>query len=182
MTVKLFIAATLDGYIATENDELDWLFSVKGDGDNGYGRFMADIDQIIMGKKTYDWLIQHENLDSDSENWPYTNQQSYIFTRSQLTDTLHAKFVHPSNLTEFVQNLSGNTWLVGGGEIIRLFLEADLIDEFFITVSPLLLGAGRSLFPNGSYFADLELLGTQTYGQFVELHYRKKAGRSHISL
>lgn len=60
MTVKLFIAATLDGYIATLDDSLQWLFDVEGEGDNGYGAFYETIDTVVMGKKTYDWLLREQ--------------------------------------------------------------------------------------------------------------------------
>ena len=169
MTVKLYIAATLDGYIAGLNDEMQWLFDVSGNGDNGYSDFLATIDTVIMGKRTYDWIMEHE-----PDDWVYPDKTTYVFTRQEPQDTENVKFVHPSNLTEFVANLKGNVWNVGGGELIRLFLENDLIDEYQITVAPVLLGNGIPLFPKGDYSAKLELLGTKVYGQFVELNYVKK--------
>ena len=56
----LYIAATLDGYIATKDHNLDWLLSVDGEGDNGYSKFYDTVDTVLMGRITYDWIIDHE--------------------------------------------------------------------------------------------------------------------------
>ncbi|MDR0299591.1 MAG: dihydrofolate reductase family protein [Streptococcaceae bacterium] len=167
-SIKLYIATTLDGYIADKNDELQWLFDVTGDGDNGYGEFLDTIDTVIMGKRTYDWLLENE-----PDEWGYSGKDCYVFTHQALPDNDHVKFVHPENLPDFVRTLKGNIWNVGGGELIGLFLENQLIDEFQITIAPVLLGDGIPLFPKGNYSEKLELIETKTYGQFVELHYRK---------
>ena len=74
MTVKFFIASTLDGYIATKEESLQWLFDVEGEGDNGYGTFYSGIDTIIMGKKTYDWLEKEQ-----AGQWPYSDKRPRIF-------------------------------------------------------------------------------------------------------
>lgn len=168
MTVKLYIATTLDGYIATLDDDLQWLFDVEGDGDNGYSDFLKDIDTIIMGKSTYDWLLKAE-----PNNWPYQKQKSYIITHQKLTDTEDVQFVD-QQLLENLPTDSKNIWVVGGGQIIKLFLEHHLVDEMQITIAPVLLGKGIPLFSQGNYAEQLKLVGTKTYGQFVELHYKVK--------
>jgi dihydrofolate reductase len=58
--IVLFIAESLDGYIATKEDDLDWLINTEGEGDNGYSEFYDTIDAIIMGRRTYDWILSHE--------------------------------------------------------------------------------------------------------------------------
>ena len=70
----LFIAQSLDGYIATKEESLEWLFKVEGEGDNGYSEFLATIDTIFMGKRTYDWLMTEVKGD-----FPYKEQQCYVF-------------------------------------------------------------------------------------------------------
>lgn len=169
MAVKLFIAQTLDGYIADKHDNLDWLMAVQGEGDNGISRFLKPIDIIIMGSRTYQWL-----LDQKLESWPYEDKMTYVFSKRQWEDQANIKFVHPDNLTEFIAKLQGEIWLVGGGQLIKAFLEADLIDEYRVTMAPVLLGEGIPLFPQGNYSANLEFQGTTTYGQFVELAYKSK--------
>ncbi len=169
MTVKLYIATTLDGYIATEDDKIDWLFEVSGDGDNGYGNFMHTIRTVIMGMKTYDWLMNDESVIKNG--WPYSEQDSYVFTRQNQSANTAVTFVNPDNIREFISTLAGDIWVVGGGEIIQLFLENGCVDEMQITIAPVLLGNGRRLFPSGNYAEKLKLIETKTYGQFVELHY-----------
>lgn len=169
MTVKLYIATSLDGYIADKNDNLQWLFDVEGDGDNGYGAFYQTIDIIIMGKRTYDWLHQEQ-----PDEWAYAGKEVYVFTRQNLPDNEQVKFVHPTDLKAFVSQLKGNIWNVGGGQLIKLFLEHGLVDELQVTVAPVLLGQGKPLFPEGNYAEKLDLIETKTYGQFVELHYKLK--------
>ena len=88
MTVKLFIASTLDGYIATKEESLQWLFDVEGEGDNGYGAFYSDIDTIIMGKKTYDWLEKEQ-----AGQWPYSDKTSYILTHQKISSTDNIVFI-----------------------------------------------------------------------------------------
>ncbi|MEY8457874.1 dihydrofolate reductase family protein [Lactococcus ileimucosae] len=172
MTVKLFIAQTLDGYIADKQDNLDWLMTVQGKGDNGISAFLSTIDIILMGSRTYQWL-----LDQKLETWPYEGKMTYVFSKKNWEDKGNIKFVHPSQLTDFVQGLQGEIWLIGGGQLIKTFLEADLIDEYRITTAPVLLGEGIPLFPQGDYAADLEFQGSTIYGQFVELAYKRKKNR-----
>lgn len=99
---------------------------------------------------------------------------TYVFSRQTWEDKTNIKFVHPSNLTSFVKELQGEIWLVGGGQLIKDFMEGDLIDEYQVTIAPVILGEGIPLFPQGNYAADLELQGTTRYGQFVELAYKRK--------
>ena len=93
MTVKLFIASTLDGYIATKEESLQWLFDVEGEGDNGYGAFYSDIGTIIMGKKTYDWLEKEQ-----AGQWPYSDKTSYILTHQKISSTDNIVFIDKEKL------------------------------------------------------------------------------------
>lgn len=172
MAIQLYIATTLDGYIATEDDGLQWLFDVQGQGDNGYGDFIKNINLLIMGNRTYQWIKKAE-----PNGWPYPNQISYVLTHQkeiyQVQENEKIRFTDLS----FLDQLNTSTqkiWLVGGGETIRYFLEKQLVDELQITVAPVLLGKGIPLFPPGDYCQKLQLLETKTYGQFVELHYLVK--------
>ncbi|QDK69898.1 dihydrofolate reductase family protein [Lactococcus protaetiae] len=168
MTVKLFIAATLDGYIATLDDSLQWLFDVEGEGDNGYGAFYETIDTLVMGKKTYDWLLREQPND-----WAYTGKKCFVLTHQQLPDTDSVKFTDEKILSELTESTE-QIWVIGGGEIIKLFLENHLVDELQVTIAPVLLGTGKPLFPSGNYTEQLQLVSSKTYGQFVELHYLVK--------
>lgn len=166
MAVKLFIAQTLDGYIADKQDNLDWLMAVEGEGDNGISAFLKTVEVLIMGSRTYQWL-----LDQKLDAWPYADKTTYVFSSQKWEEQANIKFVNPENLHDFVREISGDIWLMGGGKLIKDFLEADLVDEYRITMAPVLLGQGIPLFPAGNYAAELEFQGTTRYGQFIELSY-----------
>ncbi|MBB6452658.1 dihydrofolate reductase [Salirhabdus euzebyi] len=170
--LKLFIAMSLDGYIATEDDSLDWLFSVDGEGDNGYSEFYETVDTILIGKRTYDWIIEHEK-----GHFPYKNKECYVFTRSKAVDTDDVTFIGDNivSFTTALKNQKGGTiWVVGGGDLLHSFLKEKLIDEMMITIAPKLIGSGIPLFKRAEYQLDFTLKGTRTFNQFVELHYTLK--------
>lgn len=167
----MFIASSLDGYIATKDESLDWLYSVEGKGDNGYSKFYEDVDTVIMGKKTYDWL-----MNQDLSTFPYEGKERYVFTHSSLedknvisTDEAPAKFIE-----RMKRNKGGKMWVVGGGELIHSFLKEKLVDEIIITIAPSIIGRGIPLFKEGGYSLDLNLIGIQQFNQFAELHYEVK--------
>lgn len=168
----LFIATSLDGYIATQDESLEWLFNIEGEGDNGYSEFYETVDTILMGKKTYDWVMKQE-----AGEFPYKNKECYVFTRSLVEDTEHVKFVNKDivSFTTKLKNGKGkNIWIVGGGELLHSFINEKLVDEFILTIAPTLIGKGIPLFKEGDYQLGLSLKGTKTYNQFVELHYEVK--------
>ncbi|WP_313235627.1 dihydrofolate reductase family protein [Sporosarcina ureae] len=165
----LFIAQSLDGYIATKDDSLDWLFEVEGEGDNGYSEFSETIDTVLMGKRTYDWIMEQEQ-----GQFPYTNKNSYVFTRSSVTDTKDVTFIN-EDIVDFISNLKKeegkDIWIVGGGDILHTFLKEKLVDELIVTIAPTIIGEGIPLFKPDNYKLDLSLRSTRTFNQFVELHY-----------
>lgn len=168
----LFIATSLDGYIATKDESLEWLFHVEGEGDNGYSEFYETVDTVLMGKKTYDWLIKH-----GTGEFPYKNKECYVFTRSPIEDTEDVKFINEDivSFTNKLKNQKGkNIWIVGGGELLQSFIKEKLVDELILTVAPTLIGKGIPLFKKGDYQIDLLLKGTRNFNQFVELHYEVK--------
>lgn len=166
----LFIAESLDGYIATKNDSLDWLFKVEGEEDNGYTQFIESVDTVLFGRRTYDWVMEQEK-----GKYPYLDQTSYVFSRTPLEDTEDVKFIH-QDIVNFTKNIKAEVgkdiWIVGGGELLYTFLKEKLVDELIITVAPVILGEGIPLFKAGDYRLDLTLLSTQTFNQFVQLHYK----------
>lgn len=168
----LFIATSLDGYIATKEESLEWLFNVEGEGDNGYSEFYETVDTIIMGKKTYDWIMKQE-----LGEFPYPNKECFVFSRSSIVDTENVKFVQ-GDIVSFTNNLKEqkgkNIWIVGGGELLYYFLKEKLVDELIITVAPTIIGKGIPLFKEGAYELELFLKGTRNFNQFVELHYEVK--------
>lgn len=85
----LFIASSLDGYIATQDESLEWLHEVEGEGDNGYSEFYETVDTVLLGKKTYDWIMK-----LGLDEFPYKDKACYVFSRSAHEDTEDVTFVH----------------------------------------------------------------------------------------
>ncbi|MED1205329.1 dihydrofolate reductase family protein [Heyndrickxia acidicola] len=167
--VVLFIAQSLDGYIATKEDSLDWLFKVEGEGDNGYSEFLATIDTIFMGKRTYDWIVEEVKGD-----FPYKEQQCYVFSRKPLEKDENVTFIN-EEIVEFTSKLKKekgkDIWMVGGGDLLYTFMKEKLVDELYLTIAPSIIGEGIPLFKEGDFQLDLTLVGIRTFNQFVELHY-----------
>lgn len=171
-SVILYIAATLDGYIATEDDSLEWLFRVEGEGDNGYGAFIETVDTVIMGRRTYDWIIEHEQ-----GRHPYPGKDCYVYSRSRTGKDEFVTYIS-EDAAAFIDRLQAREgkkiWLVGGGSSLVDFLKAGVLDEIVVNVAPVVLGQGIPMFPQGDYSMELTLTGMKQYGQFAELHYLVK--------
>ena len=169
--VKLFIATSLDGYIARTDGDIDWLFT---DADYGYTPFYDSVDTVVMGRKTYDLALSFGE-------YPYKGKAAYVFSRSRSGADEHATFVSGS-ATAFVDGLRAtpgrDIWLVGGGELTRDFADANLIDEYVISIHPRLIRTGLPLFwPSpGAGDVELELTTTQPFPSgLVQLTYRRAA-------
>ena len=163
--IILFIASSLDGYIARENGNIDWLPENTA---SGYDNFLKSVDTVIMGKTTYDQVLTFGE-------YPYKDKKSFVFTKNtnQNKDE-NADFV--SDVEKFVKddfpNAGENIWLVGGAQIISSFLKHGVVDEIIISVIPVLLGKGIPLFKNIENETKLEFVKTEKYGQLVDLHYK----------
>lgn len=132
--VSLFIAASLDGFIARKNGGIDWLFH----GDYGYKKFYSTIDTVIMGRKTYD-------LAKRLEKEPFKSKRVVVFTRHAVKG---AEFSRDpiTALRKMLKERGKRIWLVGGGKIARVLMNAKMIDELVISVHPRILGSGIPLF------------------------------------
>jgi dihydrofolate reductase len=139
--IILFIASSLDSYIATLDGGVDWLFTDK---DYGFQDFFAGVDTVIIGRKTYD-----QSLAFDPD--PYPGKAVYVFSRSHLPETQGQVTYVQTEVPALIEQLRAapgrDIWLVGGGELIQMFLEQDWIDEIVLSVHPLILGNGIPLFP-----------------------------------
>ncbi len=167
--VVLFIAMSLDGYIATKEDSLEWLFQTEGEGDNGYSEFYETVDTIILGRRTYDWI-----LDMEGDNFPYKGRQCFVFSGSRQGEDKNVRFFH-GDITDFITKLKQeegkDIWVVGGGELLQHFISNRLVDEWIITVAPTVLGDGIPLFKKNDFETRLRLKGVRQINQFTELHY-----------
>ncbi|WP_377889156.1 dihydrofolate reductase family protein [Alkalihalobacillus sp. R86527] len=170
--LSVYIATSLDGYIATTEDSLDWLFRGEIEGDAGYTDFYESVDTVLIGRRTYDWVMEQEK-----ENYPYKGIESYVFTKTPVENTDHVTFINEdiATFTRELKQQDGKTiWLVGGSEIIYTLMREKLVDEFIISIAPSLIGKGIPLFKESEIELDLFLKDVKQYGQFAQLHYEVK--------
>ena len=173
---QYLVASSLDGFIATADDNLDWLLQFDGfaGGQESYDGFMADVGCIVMGGDTYAWLRKHE-----PGNWPYPSTPCWVFTHHEHSALKGADVTFVRGpVAEFVDDLRAgagdkNVWIVGGGVLAAQFADAGALDEIIISIIPVVLGTGKAVLPVAGPTAPLELLSTHTMGRgIVELRYR----------
>jgi dihydrofolate reductase len=166
--IKLFIATSLDSYIAGPNGEIDWLFT---EGEYGYNAFMENIDTTLMGNETY-------KLTKTFGDFPYKDLTNYVFTRNPAhPEEPYVQFVS-GDIAAFVQSLKEQNgkaiFLVGGGYINTVLLNAGLIDELQIFVHPIILGNGIPLFQPTETRHNWTFVASEAYERgLVELQYVK---------
>lgn len=171
----VYIATSLDGYIAKPNDDLSFLKSVEKEGeDYGYNQFTSTIDTIIIGRRTYDWVLKAIG----PSHYDNGSKDIYVITGTARPNTGKTTF-YTGDLTLLIQQLKSqngkNIYCDGGAAVINDLLQNDLIDEFIISVIPVLVGAGIRLFKDGRAEQALELVTTTSYDTgLVQLHYRRK--------
>lgn len=162
--LKLFIASSLDGYIARKDGSIDWLFT---DADYGYKEFYSSVDTVLVGRKTYEQSLTLEDA-------PFSGKGCYVFTRKASGKSGYVTFVS-EDIAEFTKGLKdgpgSDIWLVGGSETIAALRH--LIDEFIISIHPGILGAGIPLFTGEWKETGLELVNSTSFASgLVQLHYR----------
>lgn len=165
--VVLNLAVSLDGYIEGPNGEYDWCFA---DQDYGMTEFFEQIELIFMGRKSYDLI----NNNGDINAFPH---KKYVFSDTLDADLNPAiNIIRKENFIERVKEIKeqdgGQIWLFGGAELISEFLEHHLIDEFLLSIHPILLGSGKSLFNTMDKRVQLQHAGTESYSSgLVQVRY-----------
>ncbi|MGE3841453.1 MAG: dihydrofolate reductase family protein [Vicinamibacterales bacterium] len=179
MKTQYYTASSLDGFIATADDSLDWLFRLGDIAETSYPSFIRDVGAIAMGATTYEWLLKHVlGPEADEpEPWPY-EQPTWVFTTRQLPPVAGAdiRFVKGDvrPVHEAMVSAAGarNVWLAGGGELVGQFHDRGLLDELFVQVGSVTLGSGKPLLPRAISDPPLRLVSARALGtNFVELHY-----------
>lgn len=169
--IIVYIAASLDGFIAKPNDDLGFLSIVEQEGeDYGYADFIKTIDTIIIGRKTYDWVMAHV------PEYAHADKVSYVITRTPKPSTGNTNF-YTGNLKDLVTRLKNepgkNIFCDGGAEIVHELLKEELVDEFIISIIPILVGDGTRLFKNGHPEQLMELVSVKHFEKgLVQLHYK----------
>ena len=177
--VILYIASSLDGYIARPDGGVDWLDEVpeQGDGqeeDYGYEEFYAGIGTVLMGRVTYEQVLTF------GVDYPYPGTDGYVFSRTRAGERdENVEFVDGADISAFIENIKAtsgrNIWLIGGGQLVREFLTLDLVDRIVVTFLPVILGQGILMFPPPTPQVNLELVENRSYSSgMVQLTYRRR--------
>ncbi len=184
MKTQFYTATSLDGFIATEDDSLEWLFPLGNVNDTSYPDFIAKVGALAMGASTYLWMLRHAGkvAEETGSAWPYA-QPTWVFSHRQLpivkgadlrfvqgdVRPVHAEMVHAAG--------SKNIWVVGGGDLAGQFFDAGLLDEAIIQVASVTLGKGKPLFPRRVTNPPWKLLSIKQVGTgFAELRYELPKG------
>jgi dihydrofolate reductase len=167
----LYIAMSLDGKIAGPQDDVKWLEELPNPdkSDYGYHDFVKSVDTTIMGNTTYQWISRQPIP------FPYPDTKNYVLTRSEQESNDEVTFLSkdiPGFIEQLKQKEGKNIWLIGGGGVNQVCLDAGLIDEMRVFVMPVILGEGVPLFAEGYERSGVRLISSTTYSSgVVELVY-----------
>lgn len=179
MKTQYYTASSLDGFIATEDHSLEWLFTLADIGESSYPEFIANIGAIAMGSGTYEWLLRNADavIAEVGSPWPYT-QPVWVFSHRNLPTIPDANIhyvqgdvrEHHANMCDAAEGK--NIWVVGGGELAAQFYDAGLLDEMIIQIGSVTLGKGKPVFPRQALSPAMKLKSVQQMGEgMVELQY-----------
>jgi dihydrofolate reductase len=168
--VILYIAVSLDGYIARLNGDVDWLNDFENGQDYGYKSFLESIDALLIGRKTYEQILTFGD-------WPYSSKPSWVFS--------HRKFENKnpeisitsqppeSLLSKFEKKGFNQVWLVGGANLLDYFIKKNLISDYILSIMPTILGQGIPLFTEQHIERKLEIAAIKDYPNgVVQVHYK----------
>jgi dihydrofolate reductase len=168
--VSLYIACSLDGYIAGPDDNLDFLKMVEADGqDYGYHAFIQTVDAVIAGRKTYDWVV-------NQVAYPHADKECYIISHRPGPERPGLHFYN-GDIKKLVENLKQrglHVYCEGGAQILWELMRWDLVDALIISYIPTILGAGTLLFKPGMPETRLKLISADSYASgLVQLAYER---------
>jgi len=160
--IKLYIATSIDGYIARNDGDLDWLmkYPINSETNYGYDSFYESVDTVIMGGQTYRDILSMDVL------WPYKDKATYVITHNPAVSKDNVHFI-TEDIIKAIHRLreeeGKDIWLVGGGKLVTMLLNDEIIDEMIITVVPVILGSGIPLFPNNPKESQWSIKEYETY-------------------
>lgn len=166
--IILDLAVTLDGFIEGKNGETDWCIM---ESEMGFTNFLNQIDTIFYGRKSYDlwgqFTPKSNDTDTEKEIWRLVHsKEKYVFSRTQKGTDQKAIFIN-DNILEEVHNLKNkpgkDIWLYGGASLITSFINLRLVDEFRLSVHPVILGEGKPLFNDLKQRLNLKMVTTRTF-------------------
>lgn len=170
--IILYIAQSLDGYIARENGDISWISSVdRCNEDYGYSDFIKTIDTVLMGRKTYEKILTF------GVEFPHKDKNCYVLSKSRVGADENVQFINGSIVTLIskIKTQQGkDIFLDGGSEVVELFRVNDLIDEYVISIIPILLGKGIRLFSDTESESNLRLVKSEVFDSgLVQLRYER---------
>ncbi len=176
--VVLYISMSLDGYIAEENGSVSFLDEISSDfkheQEEDYNTFYDTIDTIIMGNSTYTQVVN----ELSPNEWYYKGKECYVYSKtvSGITENVKYTNLEPKKLIEQIgkEKDKKDIWIVGGGDIVKLFMKENLIDDYYIYILPIILGRGIPLFKSSIDKTNLNFKKTSNIGELVKLEYSKK--------
>lgn len=179
MKTQYYTATSLDGFLATEDDSLDWLFTLGELNNSSYPEFIAEVGALVMGSVTYEWMIRNADqvAKETGSPWPY-NQPAWVFSSRKLP-MIEGADVHFANgdVDKIHREMriaakDKNIWIVGGGDLAGQFYDAGLLDELIVQVGSATLGKGKPLFPRRVLSPTLRLISVRQMGAgMAELRY-----------
>ena len=175
--IILYIAMSLDGYIADENGGVDWLSGQDPEdkSESSYPEFVQSIDTVIMGWETYHQVI----TELSPREWVYEELMTYVITHREEASSEKIRFIHesPSALIRNLKEMDGkDIWICGGASIAWQLMRDGLIDRFYISVIPVILGDGIRLFEKTEKRLELKLLEIRSWNGITELRYERQTG------
>lgn len=180
MKTTYYTATSLDGFLATEDDSLDWLFSLGELNESSYPEFISGVGALAMGSATYEWMQRNADkvAAETGSPWPYT-QPTWVFTSRTLPaiDGANIQFASGDVRTVHAAMRAAagerNLWIVGGGDLASQFYDAGLLDEIIVQIGSATLGKGKPLFPRQTLYPALKLQSVQQMGSgMAELRYQ----------
>ncbi|MFO1308674.1 MAG: dihydrofolate reductase family protein [Burkholderiales bacterium] len=179
MRTQSYTATNLDGFIATEDDSLDWLFPLGNAAVTSYPGFIAQVDALAMGSSTCEWMLRNAArvAEGTCSPWPYT-QPTWTFSHRRLPTVAGADIRFVQGAVKLVHAEMARAadarkiWIVGGRDLAGQFHDARLLDEAFVQVVSVTLGRGKPLFPRRVTSPLWKLLSVRHVGAgFAERHY-----------
>ncbi|MFI6077653.1 dihydrofolate reductase family protein [Actinoplanes sp. NPDC051343] len=176
---QYYTATSIDGFIADEQNSLEWLMDVDGGNKNPFGGFFAGVGAFCMGANTYEWVLENDNVLAEPQNWHdlYGDVPCWVFGSRELPLVPDANIFMVSGDVQRVHEAmvvaakGKNVWLAGGGDLVGQFVDHGLLDEIIIGIAPVLLGAGVPLLPRHLSSQELILTGAAPVGRFAYLTY-----------
>lgn len=176
---QYYAATSIDGFIADEQNSLQWLMDVDGGNENPFGGFFAGVGAFCMGANTYEWVLENDNVLAEPRNWHdlYGDVPCWVFASRELPLVPDANIFMVSGDVQRVHEAmvvaakDRNVWLAGGGDLVGQFVDHGLLDEIILGIAPALLGAGVPLLPRHLSSQELILTGAAAVGRFAYLTY-----------